>query len=196
LLFPGSGGNPCIFWLLLRLLQWDRELDFDVSWLPHNISFESLKGISRVFYCPYVTVGIYDAVTSGNLVSFPLFLPLLVVGELVVLDVKSELVVRIGVIVFRLLLLRLLAGQRPQELLGRLGLRLVVLLNLWLRLRLVILLGFGLGLRLVVLLSSCLLLLVHHLLSLRLDLVDLLSGLGLVHGFGLREDVSLPPRLC
>lgn len=51
-----------------------------------------LLGVGCVSDCPYVAVTVHNAVTSRNLVSFSLFLTVLVVRELIVLDVETELV--------------------------------------------------------------------------------------------------------
>lgn len=77
--------------VLGRLVGWG-DLDHDIGWLTDNFGLESLLGVSGVGDSSDESIGIDDGVAALDHAIIADLLPVLVVGKLVVFNVKAELV--------------------------------------------------------------------------------------------------------
>lgn len=95
LLLVGSGvlmvlGTLAMLTLLLLVGRGD--LDDDISWLADNLSLEALLGIGGVLNGTDEAITVHNGVAALDHAVVAGLLTVLVVGELIVLDVESELV--------------------------------------------------------------------------------------------------------
>lgn len=84
-------GSVLLFFVPIRI-PGCRNLDNNIGWFANNLSLESLLGISGVTDGSQKTITIYDRVAALDHAIVAGLLAVLVVGELVILDVKSKLV--------------------------------------------------------------------------------------------------------
>lgn len=78
--------------LTLLLLVGRGDLDDDISWLADNLSLEALLGIGGVLNGTDEAITVHNGVAALDHAVVAGLLTVLVVGELIVLDVESELV--------------------------------------------------------------------------------------------------------
>lgn len=77
-----------LWWLLF----W--HFNNNVSWFTNNFSLESFFWISSICNSTDETITVYNRVWSFNNISFTWFFTVLVVGEFIILNIKSKLVWR------------------------------------------------------------------------------------------------------
>lgn len=78
--------------LTLLLLVGRGDLDDDISWLADNLCLEALLGIGGVLNGTDEAITVHNRVAALDHAVVAGLLTVLVVGELIVLDVESELV--------------------------------------------------------------------------------------------------------
>jgi len=96
LLLPGSQLTLKSSGVSQLLRRRGGDLDDDVGWGAGNLCLETFLRVGGVGDRADESIGIDDAVATGDLVTITLFLTVLVVGELVVFHVETELVLRVG----------------------------------------------------------------------------------------------------